>query len=53
MCRNHIHLFFLRFRNTPVMSFRTERSRVKNLGYIHVIENLYATEILRFALDDN
>ena len=30
------------------MSFRTERSVVKNLGYIHV----YASEILRFALND-
>ena len=31
------------------MSFRTERSVVKNLGYIHV----NVTEILRFALVDN
>ena len=30
------------------MSFRTERSVVKNLGYIYV----YASEILRFALND-
>ena len=30
------------------MSFRTERSVVKNLGYIHV----YASEIVRFALND-
>ena len=30
------------------MSFRTERSVVKNLGYIHV----GAIEILRFALND-
>ena len=30
------------------MSFSTERSVVKNLGYIHV----YASEILRFALND-
>ena len=31
------------------MSFRTERSVVKNLENIH----LYASEILRFALNDN
>ncbi len=30
------------------MSFRTERSVVKNLGYI----NVDVIEILRFALDD-
>ena len=30
------------------MSFRTERSVVKNLGYI----NVDIIEILRFALDD-
>ena len=30
------------------LSFRTERSVVKNLVYIHV----YVTEILRFALND-
>ena len=30
------------------MSFRTERSEVKNLGYIYVC----ASEILRFALND-
>ncbi len=32
-----------------VLSFRTERSGVKNLDGIH----LCALEILRFALDDN
>ena len=32
-----------------ILSFRTERSGVKNLGDIYV----YAIEILRFALDDN
>ena len=32
-----------------LLSFRTERSAVKNLVYIHV----YASEILRFALNDN
>ena len=31
------------------MSFRTERSVVKNLGNI----NVDVSEILRFALDDN
>jgi hypothetical protein len=35
------------------LSFRTERSVVKNLGNIHVFIHLYAPEILRFALDDN
>ena len=31
------------------MSFRMERSEMKNLESIHV----YVTEILRFALNDN
>ena len=35
-----------------VLSFRTERSAVKNLEYIHVIIRLYVSEILRFALND-
>ena len=35
-----------------MLSFRTERSEVKNLGNVHVNINLYVHEILRFALND-
>jgi len=44
MCKNKLlHI---------ALSFRTERSVVKNLGNLHVVTRLYATEILRFALND-
>ena len=35
-----------------MLSFRTERNGVKNLGNVHVNINFYVTEILRFALND-
>ena len=43
----------LHFVIPSVLSSRTERSVVKDLVYIHMcIPLLYASEILRYALDD-